>query len=466
MNVDSSANGNADLAAGVTVDVVAGFTPDVAADVMAADADIAAQPTAAVVHGAAARQRSLGVFRYREFRLLWAGQFISNLGDSFGYLALIWMVKELTGSGLLMGTVMAVASLALVLLGPPAGTLVDRWQKRQVMLATDVIRFFLVALMAAAYAFRWISVPLILAYAALSGMASAFFQPALQGSLVSLVEREELTQANSFSALTRQIAMMAGPVLAGITVATAGISVAFSLDALSFLVSAASLACMRYRTATAMAPATGGPGGRTPALRQVRQQLAEGLATIVGHSVLRWVIPIAVIANFLFGPIPVLLPLLAGMISPNGPAAFGYLNGAMGAGMLAGSLAMATLGQKWRKGWAAIAGMAGIGLAMAAVGAAPAVPAGAAAMFATGLFNMLVNIPIMTFLQESVPPERQGRVFAVLMAGAGAAQPLSMAAGGWLGDTLGVRTVFVLSGILLMPVVAAMVAVRPLREAR
>ncbi|MBE3574766.1 MAG: hypothetical protein IMW99_04850 [Firmicutes bacterium] len=95
-----------------------------------------------------------------------------------------------------------------------------------------------------------------------------------------------------------------------------------------------------------------------------------------------------------------------------------------------------------------------------------AVPAGAAAMFVTGLFNMLANIPVMTFLQENVPPERQGRVFAVLMAGAGAAQPLSMAAGGWLGDTLGVRTVFVLSGLLLMPLVAAMVAIRPLREAR
>ncbi|BAS26546.1 hypothetical protein LIP_0689 [Limnochorda pilosa] len=401
--------------------------------------------------------RPAGVFAHRDFRLLWLGQLVSNLGDSFLNLALLWLVKELTGSALLMGTVMAAYSLPFVLVGGIAGVYADRWEKRRLMIACDLLRAGLLAVFVALYFADAVSWHLVLPMAVAMGSATAFFEPARQGSLVYLVKEHELTQANSFSMLTRQAAQMAGPVLAGLVVATWSVGVAVVIDLVTFLVSAAALGLMRLAT-----PRKAAGRGLGAALADLK----EGLAALVGHPVLRWVFPLGIVGNFLFGPIPVLLPLFADQVSTLGPVAMGYLEGAAGAGMLLGSLVIGVVGGRWRKGRTGITAFFGMSLATIAFGLSRSLAPAVAGFTAWGFFNPLINVPITTMAQQEIPAEQHGRVFGVFLAAIMAAQPISMAFGGVLGDALGVRAVYTGSGVIFLGLALFAASLRPLREAR
>jgi MFS family permease len=207
------------------------------------------------------RRGTLGaVLRIRNFRLLWIGQGISVLGDQFYLIALPWLVLQLTGDALAVGTVLALVAFPRALFMLVGGALIDRFSPRNVMLASDTLRLALVTLLTLLILVGSIQMWMLYVFALLFGLAAAFFYPAQPALIPQLVEEEQLQIGNVLNMGTAQLGLFAGLVIAGGLIAlldagsvqgeaaaahTLGIAIAFSVDALSFLVSLITLWMMR-----------------------------------------------------------------------------------------------------------------------------------------------------------------------------------------------------------------------------
>jgi DHA3 family macrolide efflux protein-like MFS transporter len=162
--------------------------------------------------------------------LLWTGQFISQLGDRLAMVALPWLVYKSTGSALSTGVVFALYTLPYVLFGAFAGVLIDRFDKRLVMIASDVARVALVMLVPVAAA--W-SLPAVYALSFLIASAAVFFDPCKLAILPDLVSRDRLLRANSLLATGENLTEIVGYTLAGLTLAYISTTSAFRIDAAS-----------------------------------------------------------------------------------------------------------------------------------------------------------------------------------------------------------------------------------------
>jgi MFS family permease len=275
------------------------------------------------------------IFTNRNFRLLWLGEAISLVGDQFYLIALPWLVLQITGNALAMGTMMAVGGIpraAFMLLG---GALSDRFQPRTVMLSTNLIRMALVAILSGIVIAGVTELWMLYIFALVFGLADAFFFPA-QGAIVPRVihRPEHLQTANSIIQGTAQFSLFAGPVLAGIIIAlldgndgdTTGIGVALGIDAITFLASACSLWLMKT-----VAPSSE-EESQSP-LHAIR----DGLAYTWNNKLLRYFFTLIGLANiFINGPLMVGIPVLADSRLPEGAAAFGIVMSAFGGGSLVG----------------------------------------------------------------------------------------------------------------------------------
>ncbi|MGE5508864.1 MAG: MFS transporter [Chitinophagales bacterium] len=395
-----------------------------------------------------------GVFRHREYALLWLGQLVSNLGDAFQTLALAWLVKERSGSNLLIGTVLAAYLLPMVALGPVAGVIADQFNKRKLMIAADLFRMALVVILALLHDVGPLHAAVIVFLALLMGAATALFDPARQGSIPYLVPEAELGQANSFAMLTRQLSQLLGPVVAGVVIGRWGVGPAFWANAASFAVSAAFLSQMRFQSSIRVQRSLGG----------VWEDMKAGLQTITHHPLLRLILPSGMLVNFLLGPVPVMLPSYAGQLSRRGAMALGYLQSTSAVGMLIGSLLVGLTVKRLGKGYMAIGGLVVAGLGIVALSEATTLTAAGLALGLFGICMVFVNVPLITVIQSETPVELQGRIFSVFMSTTTAAQPLAMAVGGGLADMIGVRSIFLGVGILFILTSLGIASIRPLRE--
>src|SRR5215213_1273272 len=198
-------------------------------------------------------QKPASPLSVRNFRLLWIGEGISLLGDQFYMIALPWLVLQLTGSALALGTVMALASIPRALFLLVGGALVDRFSPRSVMIASNFARLVLVVLLSALVLTNTIQIEMLYAFALAFRLADAFYFPGQSAIVPQLLPEDQLQAGNTFVQGTAQLSLFLGPVLAGSLIAllghatadsvssTQGIGIAFGIDALSFL---ASLLCL------------------------------------------------------------------------------------------------------------------------------------------------------------------------------------------------------------------------------
>lgn len=411
----------------------------------------------AVADGPPASPSTQSAFAFGDFRLLFASQLIARLGDSFGFLALVWIVKELTGSALLMGSVLATMSLVMVVFGPLAGVLADRWEKRRLMLATALGRGGVFAALALLHRAGLVATDHLILLATVDAVLVTLANPAQQGAVTYAVGKEALVQANALLGATQQGSQMVGPLLAGLAVAGWGLEAALWIDVASYVAAAALIAATRIRSHTSNRPFT---------LRHTLGEMREGLQAILQVPILRVVITVAPLINFVLAPVWALLPLYAERVSDLGPKAMGYLQGAQGAGMVLGSLLTSWVGSRLPKGPVTAAGMlimAGGTLAMAW---ARDLPGAAAAIAVLGFGVPVTNVPLFTFMQERVAPDRQGRAFSVLFSLAMAAQPVSMAGGGAAADAFGLVAVLVAGGLVTAAMGLGMAALPVVRSTR
>jgi len=249
--------------------------------------------------------------KLRDFRLLWLGEAISGLGDQFALIALPWLVLVLTGSGLALGTVVAVMAVPRAVLMVVGGAYTDRFSPRRVMLASNAIRFAVITVLGVIVLAGAAQLWMLYIFALIFGIADAFFFPAQTSIVPALVPGESLGQANAIVQGTAQLTVFVGPAVAGLMIAalgsssnqpsTQGIGLALVLDGLSFVVSILTLWLIR--------------GGATKAAElatSVVSQIKEGVLFVWNWPSMRLIVILSMAANLLIvGPFEVGIPVLA-----------------------------------------------------------------------------------------------------------------------------------------------------------
>lgn len=386
----------------------------------------------------AAEPRVEPLNRNRAFLMLWAGQFVSQIGDRLAALAFPWLVYTTTGSAVGTGAVFAIYTLPYMLFGALAGVAVDRVDKRRLMIAVDLVRAGLI-LAVPLLATRSLAAVYILAFVIAS--AGVFFDPARLAILPEIVPPGRLLRANSLISTAENLTEILGWALAGLLLAAVSTSVAFELDAATFLVSAGALALMRYR-----APA------REVAERSVRalgRELREGLSFLFRDRGVRANTVMVIVCVAGLGAAYPLTFLFAVRVLGGGTRAFGTLEAAVGVGYLAGSLALVALASRVRKGRVMLAGLAGMGACLALVGVTTSVWTAALPLALFGLANAAVLISVDTYLQQAIPEGLRGRVLGSRFTLTQGTYALSVLVGGALAGFLDVRLLFAVAGAIV-----------------
>jgi MFS family permease len=397
----------------------------------------------------------------RGFRLLAAGQFTSTVGDYCYAVALPWLVLSTHGGAILLGTVLACYGLPRTVLIPVGGLLADKIGARTIMLIADAARCALVIGLVIIAAGHVASLALLGPVAALLGAGEGLFIPASFSITPSLLEPEHLAAGNAVNSAAVEAGSVAGPVLGGILVATAGPAPAFAVDAASFAISALSLALIRLRPSAnpAAEPASLADPGQAEAAGQRQPGSTAGPGGQSVWSLLRrvrllQVIVVVVIAANLAsgGTFEVALPALAH--ARFGAGGYGALIACLGTGAVIGTLTGARGGNAGRPALVAGGAFLAEALAIAFLPFLGGLAGAAVATFALGICNGLGNVVFLTLIQRWAPRHLLGRVMSLVMLAGMGSFPLSVAVSGVLVHHLGPSPFF--------PVAAATVAIATL----
>jgi MFS family permease len=381
------------------------------------------------------------------FSALWSGQLVSLFGDRIHQMALAATVYTFTGSALATALVFVAATLPNLLFSPIAGTLVDRWDHREVLVVSDILRAATVLLIPIAATVNILFVyPLVFVVTSIS----IFFRPARVAILPRIVREDELLTANSALWVGETIVDVIGFPLAGLFVAVLAnsLAVAFWLDSATYLGSALLLSTilarpMPAREASAEAADADQPTG-------FRDELTAGWRFLRGDAVLLANTVQATIAQLTVGVLIGLTPVFAervfGRQGFDWRAVYGFIEGSQGAGNLIGGFLIGLIGMRLAKGRMIIAGYTFLGLFTTLMALSGSLGVVLAIAFGIGVANMVFIIPSQTLFQERTPANLIGRVVGFRFSLVFGAMTLSIGFGGIFAELVGVTTVIAIVG--------------------
>ena len=269
--------------------------------------------------------------RHRNFRLFFTGQSISLIGTWMTRIATSWLVYRLTGSALLLGIVGFAGQIPTFLLAPFAGVLVDRINRRNLLVWTQILAGLQSLAMAALTLAKVITIHEIIALSAFQGLINAFDMPGRQSFLVQMVEdKQDLGNAIALNSSMVNMARLIGPALAGIVIAAVGEGYCFAIDGFSYIAVVVSLLMMRVPAATIKR-----------ATASMFEQLKEGWSYVTGFSPIRTILTLFALVSLMGMPFIVLMPIFASEVLHGGPHTLGYLMGASGVGALISAISLA-----------------------------------------------------------------------------------------------------------------------------
>src|SRR5215203_1813002 len=369
------------------------------------------------------------LLRNARFLRLWIGQGTSFVGDAVSIIALVVLVVEITGSASAVGGAL-VARLLPTIASPLAGVLADRFDRRIVLVGSDLARAVLVLGLVFA---RDLATIYVLVF--LMGLARTVFNPTVRAAFPSVVGGGDLTRANALISGTFSVSETAGPALGGVLVATVGVEAAFLLDSATYLVSVAFLSRIPL------------PRPQMEDDAGFARELKAGFGYLAASRV-----PLAIVVGAFLTVLTINTTIPAEVFLAKetfgaGDVGYGLLVSLWGGGMVLGSAMMAVLGNRinlvplyFLSIFVGASALVGTGLAPAFVFALGALTVEGAA---TGIDNVATD----TILQKRVPEAFLGRVFSIRFLGYSAGEALAYPLGGLLVDSVGPRSMYVLAGI-------------------
>ena len=380
-----------------------------------------------------------------KFFTIWGGQALSLLGSQLVQFALIWWLTKTSGSG----TVLAIASLfglvPHVLLGPFAGTLVDRWNRRVVMIVADSIAALAIVVLAVLFATGQSQIWHIYILMFIRSVAGAFHSNAMMASTSLMVPKEHLARIQGLNQmLWGGMSVFSAPLGALLLelLPLQGILAIDVVTALMAIIPLFFIAVPQPERVTMVASAEGKAG--------FWQDFASGFKYVWGWPGLLLICLMAMQINFLLNPAFSLLPLVVTKHFNGEAIQLATLDSLWGIGVIAGGLVLGAWGGFKRRIHTAMAGVIGIGLGCLLMGLLPptAFPWAVAAMFILGFVNPIANGPLLAAVQAAVAPDMQGRVFSLIGSLAAAMSPIGLLIAGPVSDRVGPQAWFIVGGIV------------------
>jgi MFS family permease len=395
--------------------------------------------------------------RLREYRLLFSGQVVSNLGDWLDFIALAVLIAYVWQKGpAALAALSIVIAIPWIFVAPLSGVLVDRWPKQRVLIGSDLVRAVIVAGFVIAP-----SLPVLLALVALKTTVATFFGPAEQATIRILVPEEQLQSANALSQLVQQSTKVIGPALGGLIVAVASPRFAFGVDAATFVISAAILSRMS---------AIDAPGEEDEDDEEEEggywAELREGIAYIASRRALVVAIVAFGATIFLLFAFDTLSPLAFQQLGVS-KALFGIAVAGIGLGGVVGTIAVGRYGGEVNPFVLMGAGTAIVGCMVALIGTALVADLGAPpwlwtpVLIVVGIASAGILVASPTIVQRETPPELMGRVSTSAGSIPTGLQMFAPIAGAALAEWQSVGFVFATAGGLLTVVGAGVLVVRP-----
>lgn len=392
--------------------------------------------------------------RYRDFRLLWLGLLVSNLGTWMQFTAMGFFVARMAGSAhqaaLDLGILGAARAIPVLLLSPLAGVVADRLPRRRVLLVTNTtmaLAALMLALLAASHALNLVGLVLI---SALNSAANGFDAPTRQSWVPLLVERRHIGNAVGLNSIAFNAPAVVGPAFAGLLIVWIGVSGAFYFNAGATL--AVVVAVML------MSPSPPSAQHTEPTL----QAMQQGIAFIVRHPALRWIVLAQFVTAILTRPYSQLVPAFAVNILHAGPRGLGWAVSAIGMGGFGGALVTAYFAQRERRSrlWLQAGLLMSFGVFVLAF--VPSLRLAVAVLFVTGVGTMAMMGATSTLIQILSPDDVRGRALSIYTMIAIGVMPLGSLVDGAIGSIIGLRETFALAGALCVALFLGVWAFAPI----
>jgi MFS transporter, DHA3 family, macrolide efflux protein len=383
----------------------------------------------------------------RPFFVFWTAQAFSQVGSGLASFALIWWMTESTGSATILAIAAMVGLLPGVLIGPLAGTLVDRLNRKTVMIISDAISALMAALLVVLFWMQVIEIWHIYAIIAVRALAGAFQFPAMQSSTSLMAPKEQLTRVAGLNQALQGVMMVATPAMGAMTLSLLPLHMIMGIDVVTAAIAIGLLFVVRIPQPKVDLKAVE---------RTVMQDMRAGLAYVLRWRALLSIMGIAALLNLIITPAFSLIPILVTKHFQGGAAQLAGLNVAYGFGFIGGGVLLGVWGGFKRRILTSMLGLAGLGIGMLFIGISPAGAYGMAlgGMVVVGVMNPLTNGPFFAILQSVVPFEMQGRVFTVMMSISMGMSPIGLIIAGPLADHFNVQIWYVLGAVVCLTMVA------------
>lgn len=381
-----------------------------------------------------ARHRTFRSLQEPNYRLFFQGHAVSVIGTWMQRVGQDWLVLTLTGSGVALGISAALQFGPMLFLGLWGGTVVDRVDRRRLIMATQSVQAVLAATLAVLALAGIVELWMVYALALALGLVTVLDSPARQAFVGEMVEPADYVNAQALNSTVHNAGRLVGPAIAGILIATAGVGVAFVVNAVSFVAVLVGLVRMDVTHLR-----------RTPPTGRRKGQAREGLRYVRASPELRAVLLLVLVVAMFGQNFRVVLPLLAQDTFRGGAEVYGYLTAALGLGAVLGALFSAS--RESATSWALVLSCLAFGAVNLAAAAVPTLIAAYLAMVAIGFANIVFNTLGRTILLLGTEPSMHGRVLALHGLVFLGSTPFGGPLLGWICEAYGARAGFVLAGV-------------------
>ena len=400
------------------------------------------------------------LLRHRDFRLLWGGESVSELGSQVSLLAIpLLAVRTLHATAFEMGLLTAASTAAFLIVGLPAGVWVDRVRRRRLMIGADLGRVLALGSIPIAAAVGRLTLAQLFVVTLVSGVLTVFFDVAYQSYLPALVGREHLVEGNAKLTGSAEVAAVAGPGAAGALVQAVGSSAAVAVDSVTFLVSAMAVGAIRSPEPKPTVPEGGHAG--------LVEGIAQGLRFVFGNALLRAIAATTATSNFFSGiAAAVEIVFLVRQVHAS-PGVIGLLFALGGVGGVAGAFSAGPIARRVGGARATIIGIAG---SVGALLIPLTMPGAGLLYFGVGILMVsfsatVYNVNQVSFRQRLCPDRLLGRMNATMRFVVWGVLPIGALIGGIMGAVFGLRTTLWI-GALGQAVAGIWLLASPMRRLR
>jgi DHA3 family macrolide efflux protein-like MFS transporter len=381
----------------------------------------------------------------KNLALLLSGQFVSQIGDKFYMLALAIWVLDTTNSPAMMGGVLFCSFFPTFLMGFIAGAVVDKYDRKIIIVAADFIRGLVIAVVTCLYYLNLLNIHAIFISQILLSVCAAFFNPAIPAVIPQVIDKSQLARANSMTSFVRGFTSMLGPVLGGIAVATLGYAAVFAFNALSFVISAAFECFLEI------------PRHQNKQIERagIIPNVLEGLKYIFQFKKLIIILIMVAIIHFFVGSIEVLIPVFSSQLAGTGAKNLGYIQTFFGLGTVLAALMISFYNINGKEVRLLFGGVFAFGtvclvIAYVSIWGINSVMHYLAPFLLLGSFIILAATCFRTILQKNVENEMAGRVFGAAGTIGDISIPIAMLTYGFLLRFLSCSWLLATTGFFLM----------------